>query len=146
MRTPRLSSSPRGPRSGALVAPALSALLSSFLALSSAAGQLVLTARDVGATDGVQISVEGVIQDVLLPDGKLGTRIDTIPASLPYLSVDDSAVRAWQASQAWFCGRHSGVTSRVNWRLSRNAAMQLWKVRLGQPERTTARHTSPVST
>ena len=35
-----------------------------------AAGQLVLTARDVGATDGVQISVAGVIQDVLLPDGK----------------------------------------------------------------------------
>jgi len=30
----------------------------------------VLTAEDVGATDGVQISVEGVIQDVLLPDGK----------------------------------------------------------------------------
>ena len=35
-----------------------------------AAGQLGLTAEDVGATDGVQISVEGVIQDVLLPDGK----------------------------------------------------------------------------
>ena len=35
-----------------------------------AAGQLVLTAEDVGATNGVQISVEGVIQDVLLPDGK----------------------------------------------------------------------------
>lgn len=30
--------------------------------------------------------------------GLLGTRIDTIPASLPYLSVDDSAVRAWQAA------------------------------------------------
>src|SRR6476660_9890222 len=49
------------------------------------------------------------------------------------------ATRAWQASQAWFWGRHSGVTSRVNSRLSRNAVMQFWKVRLGQPERMTAR-------
>ena len=34
-----------------------------------AAGQLVLTAQDIGATRGVEILVGGVIQDTLLPDG-----------------------------------------------------------------------------
>lgn len=35
-----------------------------------AVGQLVLTAQGVGAENGIQISVEGVVQDTLLPDGK----------------------------------------------------------------------------
>lgn len=35
-----------------------------------AIGQLVLTAQGVGATNGVQISVAGVVQYPLLPDGK----------------------------------------------------------------------------
>jgi hypothetical protein len=35
-----------------------------------AIGQLVLTAQDVGATTGVQISVAGVLQETLLPDGR----------------------------------------------------------------------------